>query len=111
MVELYLKQGDLFPLFTATLERQNAAGVWAAADLTAASAVALVWKRAGVTAERRTAAFVSRTLGRIVYPWGSSDTTTAGTFALEVEVTWAAGGTETFPNDGYMSLKIAGDLD
>ncbi len=47
--------------------------------------------------------------GIVKYPWGASDTTTAGTFMGEFAVV-AAGLEQSFPNDGYITIVITRDL-
>ena len=49
-------------------------------------------------------------LGRIRYPFTSSDTDTADTFEAEIQVTYSDGGVQTFPNDGYFDVIIIDDI-
>lgn len=51
--------------------------------------------------------------GQVHYSWGTADTRTAGAglFCGEFEVVFAAsGGTESFPNDGYILIGVTADL-
>jgi len=45
------------------------------------------------------------------YDWQAGDTDTAGVFNAEFEVTYSDGTIETFPNDGYIVVRIDEDLD
>jgi len=49
-------------------------------------------------------------LGRITYSWGALDTLQPGKFDVEVEVTFAGGIVETFPNVGYHQAVIQDDI-
>ena len=49
-------------------------------------------------------------LGRITYAWGPTDTLLPGKFDAEVEVTFAGGIVETFPNVGYHQVVIQDDI-
>lgn len=45
------------------------------------------------------------------YPWIAADTSNAGTYQGEVEITYGAGLIETVPNDGYFVVEFVADLD
>ncbi len=51
--------------------------------------------------------------GVLEYLWndGDGDTDVEGTFFAEFEVTWSATSRTTYPNDGYIIVKIPDDLD
>ncbi len=51
--------------------------------------------------------------GVLEYAWidGNEDTDTEGTYFAEFEVTWSATLRTTYPNDGYIIVKIPDDLD
>jgi hypothetical protein len=49
--------------------------------------------------------------GIVVYSWVPADTTTAGTYYGEVEVTYGDATVETFPNNSYFTIIIREDLD
>jgi len=48
--------------------------------------------------------------GWIEYDWQSGDTDTAGFHRAEFEVEYSPGNFESFPNEGYLQIKIRGDL-
>jgi hypothetical protein len=50
------------------------------------------------------------TTGQFEYHWTALDTATSGVLKGEVEVTYANGTVETFPNDGYAVVSIEADL-
>ena len=51
--------------------------------------------------------------GVLEYAWidASDDTDTGGTFFAEFEVTWSSTLRTTYPNNGYIIIKIVDDLD
>ncbi len=51
--------------------------------------------------------------GVLEYAWkdAAGDTDVEGTFFAEFEVTWSATLRTTYPNDGYIIVKIPDDLD
>ena len=51
--------------------------------------------------------------GVLEYVWsdGDGDTDVEGTFFAEFEVTWSPTSRTTYPNDGYIIVKIPDDLD
>ena len=48
--------------------------------------------------------------GQVQYQWQSADTTTAGVYRGEWQVTFAGGGVETWPDAGYAVVSIPSDL-
>lgn len=48
--------------------------------------------------------------GRVRYAWQTGDTGTPGTFQGEFEVKYSTCEIETFPNDGFLAIKIIDDI-
>lgn len=48
---------------------------------------------------------------QIEYLWSENDTTEAGNFKSEFEVTFSDGSVETFPNNRYLRVRIYRELD
>lgn len=46
----------------------------------------------------------------VQYDWQIGDTDTAGVFQAEFEVTYWDLSVETFPNDGYILIKVGDDI-
>ncbi len=44
------------------------------------------------------------------YAWGTDDTATTGQFYLEFEITFADGGIQTLPTEGFIVIKVAEDI-
>lgn len=44
------------------------------------------------------------------YAWAAGDTATPGYYRAEIEATYNDGSVETFPNDGYVVVKITAEL-
>ena len=51
-----------------------------------------------------------RTNGEVWVVWKPGETDIAGTYQAEFKVLYKDGRKETFPNDGYISIKILEDL-
>lgn len=51
--------------------------------------------------------------GKWSYTWGASDLSAAGTYEVEIEVTWSAGKIQTFPSDKgrAATFKVTADND
>lgn len=102
----YIKENDTSPSLAATLK--DAAGT--VIDLTAAT-VRFHMRVSGAAAKVDAAAtVVSAANGTVRYDWVAADTDTVGTFEAEFEVTHSDSTIETFPNRGYIRVKIGGDI-
>ena len=44
--------------------------------------------------------------GEVVYDWQPGDTDEAGQLQVEFRVTWAEGGVQTFPSQGYLIVEV-----
>lgn len=102
-----IKQGDHLPTI-----RRVLTGGDEVQDLTDAASIRFLMRAKGSTvlAINQTAVFVDRAAGLAEYPWAPDDTATVGVYEAEFEVTWPGAKVETFPGDGYISLRIWDDL-
>lgn len=50
------------------------------------------------------------TKGKVGYPWVAGNTDTADDFYGEMQVTFAGGALETFPNDRHLLIRMREDL-
>ena len=103
----YIKQNDTSPALLATL--QDADGI--AVDITGA-AIRFHMRQIGSAAVEVDAAAVIVTplQGIVRYDWLAADTAEIGSYQAEFEVTYADASIETFPNDGYIRVKIIDDV-
>jgi hypothetical protein len=46
----------------------------------------------------------------IKHTWQTGETATAGVLLIEYEATWPGGRKQTFPNNGYIAVRILEDL-
>lgn len=106
----HIKQGDLAPRLDFTLLDDTTP-----IDLTLAVAARLHMRNllAGlkVDAPVLLAADQAVDTGKGSYHWIAGDTDTPGTYRAEIEVTWADGRIQTFPADGYFTVKVVRELD
>jgi hypothetical protein len=87
-------------------------------NLTTATSVVFNMRDQGpgkaVKISRGLGTITNRLGGEITYNWGSTDTSTAGTFDAEAEITWGDGKPETFPGGptggNYWTVIITGDI-
>jgi hypothetical protein len=63
------------------------------------------------TAVNATAAIVNGPTGIVSYTPVAADTTSAGSYTAEWQVTFSGGGKQTFPDPGFNSVLITADLD
>lgn len=99
-----IKRNDTRPLLILNLIENGSP-----LDLTDADSVRAILKAGAVVVEPA-AAVTNAATGEVTVTFEAADTSTAGTFNLEVEITWAAGEIETVPNEGYAEIIIAEDL-
>jgi predicted dehydrogenase len=104
MAEIFhLKRGDTSPGLRYRLDP--------AVNLAGASVVFNMRQRdGGPTVLDRAAATIDPADGVVGYDWEVTDTANAGRFEAEFEVTYSDGAVETFPNDGFIVVQIAGDI-
>ncbi len=116
--DFYVKQNDLAPIISGTLTDEDGAAV----DIAGATLALTMTPMDGTTAKVDGAAAsndqngdaataeANGTKGAWSYAWVAGDTDTAGYFNVEVQVTYDDGTPETFPNDGYVVVKITAEL-
>ena len=105
--DFYIKEGDVLLKIEATLKDENDAVV----DLTGAAVIFKMKGRTSVTIKVDAAATIDDAVnGKVSYTWAAGDTDTAGDYHAEFEVTFTGGSVLTFPNDGYLEIKILSDL-
>lgn len=110
----YLKRGDRWPAFQATLAKKDGGSLGFTDD--DISAVKLLMARANVstlTVDAEVSSYSVNGAGTelsITHEWGEGETDTAGHYRAEVEVTLVDGSRATFPNDDYITVVIKRDL-
>lgn len=58
----------------------------------------------------RAATITDAANGKVSYLFAAGETSTVGTFVGEFKVTYSDGSVETFPNSGFIDIKIENDL-
>lgn len=103
MADFFIRAGNRLPAFEATLLRDGVV-----ADLTGAVSVQLIYRpEAGGGAVVRTAQVIGDPiLGKVRYAWVADDTALVGIFLMYIEVTWAGGVTESFPNRSHNKFAV-----
>lgn len=103
-----IKKGDDSPALTSTLLDGNGDAV----NLTGATVRFYMTKRGEDTPTVSGTATIDddETSGIVTYPWGEGDTDTAGDYEAEWEVEFAGGEIQTFPNSGFIHIRILRDL-
>ena len=106
MTEIFnIKQNDTSPALRYTLDPL--------VDLTGSTVVFNLRARATgvVKIARAVAAIIApATDGVVQYDWAAGDTDTPGIFEGEFEITFTDSAIETYPNDGYLTVKITGEI-
>ncbi len=107
-----LKQFDTAPAFVVALRDDFGESTEAAVNLTTASSALFNMRTTGgsVYINRGSATITSAIGGEVTYNWGTADTRTSGPYEAEVEIHWANGKVETFPNDSYWDVEIIDDI-
>ena len=103
----YIKQNDTRPIISATLID----GDGSIANLDGASVV-FKMRKVGATVSTVDAAatIADAENGKVTYAWTALNTATVGDYEAEFEVTYAGGGIQTFPNNGYIEIEIVDDI-
>ena len=107
MADFYIKQNDTSPTFEATLLDADGAAV----DYTGALSVNFhMTTAAGATLVDAAMVETAPLTGVVSYFWNTGDTATAGTHNAEIELTFADGKIQTFPNFGFWKVEVSEEL-
>lgn len=102
-----IKQGDTSPSLRVKLKNPDQS----AANLTGASVrFHMRAVDASVASVDHDATIVDVTGGEVQYDWQAGNTSAAGSFYGEFEVTFSDGTVGTYPNDGYLDISITEEL-
>lgn len=105
MTDFTIKKNDTRPVLEATLTAADGSAI----DLTGATCRFHMATPSAVKIDA--VADVHDAAGGIVrYTWQEGDTDTSGRFQAEIEVTYADGGVETFPNSGNWSIAVVNEI-
>lgn len=103
----YIKEGDTSPELQATLKDAEGSAI----DLTGASArFHMRAPGAAAAAVDAAATVVTAASGIVKYTWIAGDTDVAGRYEAEFEITFGDGSIESFPNRGYIPVRISSDI-
>lgn len=110
MADFTLKQHDRLPSIQATLSTGTPP---VEVDLTSALSVKFIMSSAvgGTVLINAAATIVDAANGVVRYDWGLTDTSAAGSFVAEWQVTWSGNKEQSFPTTSYHSIAIVPDLD
>lgn len=101
----HIKRNDTYPPAEATLKSNGTA-----VDLTGASVRFHMLGQDGTVVVDAAATIEVAASGEVSYAWQAADTDEAGIYKCEWEVTYSGGGIQTFPNPGYNTVIIGGDI-
>jgi hypothetical protein len=100
----FIKRGDTSPAVRYALEPLDT-------NLTGATVRFQMRTRGGAQVLDAPAQVITATLTPTVqYAWQPSDTATAGQFEAEFRILYADASIETFPNSGFISIRVAEDV-
>ena len=100
----YIKRGGTSPSLRYALDP-------ATVDLSGASVVFQWRQRGSATVNSRAATIVTATgTPEVQHNWAAGDTDVAGLYEGEFRVTFAGGAVETFPNAGFIAIRIEEDV-
>ncbi len=105
-----IKRGDLLPVLTATLTDTPAGGVAAPINLTTATGIRVIGRRAGVATNLFDRTVTGTAAGVVTMPWQAADTAIAGRLWVEIEVTWPGSKPQTFPARGQLAVDVYDDF-
>lgn len=98
-----IKRGDTSPALRFAIEPEST-------DLTLATCTFQMRPRRGAIAIDSEATVENLSPPVLRYNWASGDTDATGVYEAEFRVTYADGTVETFPNSGFISVVIKGDV-
>lgn len=103
----YVKQGDRSPSIAFQLLDGNGVAI----NLAAATVSFIMWAPGAAAAKVNAAATITDApTGKVSYAWAAVDTDTPGDYMAEWEVTFSGGYKETFPNSGWLKVRILDDI-
>jgi len=100
------KRGDFRTAIKATLKNNSGQAV----DLTSCTVKFIMADLRNRVKINRNAIIQDAVNGVVWFIFEANEVDEAGTFRGEFEVTYADGRVETFPNEGYITIKINSDL-
>lgn len=108
MPDFSIKRNDTEPPLKATLEDGDGDPV----DVSGATVTFhMKESRSGQTVVDKPATLVNDGEdGQVKYSWDGEDTEDAGEYDAEFEVEYGAGGVETFPNSGFLTVEVDEDI-
>lgn len=106
MNDFTIKQNDTSPGIRAVLKDSQGEAV----DLSGARVNFHLADPRGEVIINETALIINGPEGVVSYGWKAGDTARAGNYRAEWEVEFADGKVETFPNHGYIKIKIIKEL-
>jgi hypothetical protein len=104
--DVILKRGDTRTCIKAVLK--NTAGI--SVDLTGCKVRFKMAPLGRLAVIDRVAHIQDATAGEVWQVWAPGETDTAGVYRAEFQVQYPDGRRETFPNDGYVSVRILDDI-
>lgn len=105
MADFTIKQNDTRPVLVATLTNGDGAAI----NLTGATC-RFHLRVGSIVLVDAAAEVIDAAAGQVRYVWQEGDTGTVGFCDAEIEVTYADGGVETFPNGSQWSVAITGEI-
>lgn len=107
----YIKQHDTAPTIAGQITDQFGNAI----NLTGAS-VTFIMKLAslgntGSPLVNAAAVITDAVNSKVSYSWLAADTATAGDYSAEWQVIYATGKKQTFPDPGYLLVRVTADLD
>jgi len=108
MTTFKIKKGDTKPVLAATLQYSNGSAI----DLNNAEVYFCMGGTDYAAYTSGACSITGSDTGQCQYAWtGTTDTSTAGTYFGEFEVTWSAGSILTLPNNHSLKIEINEDYD
>lgn len=108
----YIKRGDRWPAFEATLAKKDGGPLgFTAGDIAGVRFLMAPEKSTQAIVDAPvTSYFVQNNALSVVYEWAEGDTDLAKNCWAEIEVEFIDGRRVTFPNNGYIQVVVTGDL-